>query len=126
MLLPALLALVTWRQSQMRGITLPLFWTGENLVNVSVYIKDAPFKKLHLLAGGLIHDWNWLLNGDLETSATLSDMAFGLGILLCAFGIGAGLWLGISDYRLAAQFDRQRAAPRPKQTRMNDPDTWMR
>ncbi len=124
-LLPALLLLVTWRQSTVRAVSLPLFWTGENLVNVSVYIKDAPFRKLHLLAGGLIHDWNWLLNGDLDTSSILSDMVFGLGILLCAAAVAIGLWFALSDYRLASQLDQMPVPPPSKHSQTYVPDSWL-
>ncbi len=125
-LLPALMVLVTWRQTFKRGIGLPLFWLGENLVNVSVYIKDAPYKKLHLLAGGLIHDWNWLLNGNQEFSALLSDAVFGLGLLSCAAGIVAGIWFGISTWRLAADLDRIPAPPAPNRLNIRPPSTFMR
>jgi hypothetical protein len=113
-LLPALLVVVTWRQSRMRGVGLPLFWTGENMVNVSVYIRDAPFKKLHLIAGGLIHDWNWLLNGDPDAAEIISDAVFGLGLLLCAGAIAVGVWSAVAVYREAEELDREPVLPTPK------------
>ena len=65
--LPLTLAVVTWRQSP-EQVSFPAFWFGENLINVSYYIKDAPDKHLRLLAAGLIHDWNWLLSDNLDSA----------------------------------------------------------
>src|SRR5512142_68781 len=69
-LLPLLLLVVTWRQKPWQA-PLPAFWLGESMVNVSVYISDAPVRKLHLIAGGLIHDWHWLLENNLEAAEPL-------------------------------------------------------
>jgi hypothetical protein len=86
-LLPLALVVVAGRQS----VWLTWyggFWTGESLVNVSVYIADAPVKQLRLIAKGLIHDWNWLLSGNLEAAEPLSEIVFGLGILFCVVSAG--------------------------------------
>lgn len=36
-----------------------LFWLGQNFLNISVYVEDAPKMKLKLI--GDIQDWNWIL-----------------------------------------------------------------
>lgn len=97
-LIPLALLVVTWRQ-KISQIGLPGFWLGESMINVSVYIKDAPVKQLKLIAKGLIHDWNWLLSGDLEAAEPLGDAVFVLGILLCAASIGAGITFAIRAFR---------------------------
>ena len=97
-LLPAALVFVTFRQNP-RYIGVPLFWLGDNMVNVSVYILDAPYKKLHLLASGLIHDWNWLLDGDQTSAEVIGGMVQWLGFLVCAAGLGFGIWFAISAFR---------------------------
>ncbi|MEW6509784.1 MAG: hypothetical protein AB1428_02365 [Bacteroidota bacterium] len=97
-LIPLALLIVVWRQN-LDQIWYPGFWLGENLVNVSVYIKDAPYRKLRLLARGLIHDWNWLLNGDQETSEILGATVYWMGILICAAAIGAGAWFAVKKMR---------------------------
>lgn len=39
-----------------------LFWLGDNLVNVSVYINDSQARALPLITGDPdSHDWHWLL-----------------------------------------------------------------
>jgi hypothetical protein len=75
------------------------FWMGENMVNVSVYIKDAPVRKLHLIGKGLIHDWNWLLSNNLEAAEPLGDAVFIAGVLLCAVSIIVGIIFAVRDYR---------------------------
>lgn len=97
-LLPLALAVVTARQNILQ-IGWPAFWTGESMVNVSAYVLDAPYRQLRLIARGLIHDWNWLLNGDADASEPLGQIVFWTGILLCAASIGAGVWAAIRIYR---------------------------
>ncbi|MGB6120700.1 MAG: hypothetical protein WBG80_02235, partial [Bacteroidota bacterium] len=77
----------------------PDFWVGQSLVNVSVYIKDAPYKQLKLIAKGLIHDWNWLLSDDLEAAEPLGDIVFLLGITACALSIGAGVYFALKAFK---------------------------
>jgi hypothetical protein len=97
-LLPAALAVVTGRQN-FRQVGFPAFWLGESMVNVSAYILDAPYRKLPLIARGLIHDWNWLLNGDADVSDPLGQIVFWTGILICAASIGAGIRAMVMKYR---------------------------
>jgi hypothetical protein len=97
-LLPLVLAFVTWRQKP-EQVPLPAFWAGESFVNVSVYIRDAPHMQLKLLAKGLIHDWNWLLNGHLGAAEPLGELVFWLGILLCAGSLALGLYLAVQSFR---------------------------
>jgi hypothetical protein len=99
-LVPLALAAVSFRQNPVHA-ALPLFWTGESMVNVSVYIADAPYRQLKLIAKGLIHDWNWLLADDLEAAGPLSSVVFALGILLCVAAIGAGIYFAIRSFRAA-------------------------
>ena len=97
-LLPLALAFVTARKKLSHAVY-PAFWLGESLVNVSVYIKDAPYKRLKLIAQGLIHDWNWLLGGNLDLAEPLATTVFLLGIVLCAAALMVGLVLAVRDFR---------------------------
>lgn len=96
-LLPLALLIVTWRQNA-NHIVYPGFWMGETMVNVSVYIKDAPYKHLKLIARGLIHDWNWLLSDNLDAAEPLGEMVFVLGIVVCAASLGAGVYFAIRNF----------------------------
>lgn len=97
-LLPLLLALLGLRQSYRHAI-LPAFWVGESMVNVSVYIRDAPVRQLRLIARGVIHDWNWLLGDNLEAAGPLADVVMGIGVLICLGAIAAGVWAAVQSYR---------------------------
>jgi hypothetical protein len=96
--LPAALLVVTWRQN-IGQIGYAGFWVGQSMINVSVYIQDAPVRKLRLIARGLIHDWAWLLNGNLEWAAPLAGMVYWTGILLCAASIAALAAFAVRAYR---------------------------
>jgi hypothetical protein len=97
-LIPLSLLIVTWRQD-IRQIGYPGFWLGESLINVSVYIKDAPVRQLKLIARGLIHDWNWLLSGNLESAEPLGQLLFVVGLLLCVGSVGAGVAFAVQNFR---------------------------
>jgi hypothetical protein len=60
-----------------------LFWTGESLADVAVYVADGRAMALPLLADGLIHDWNFVLGnlGLLYAAESLGRLTFGLGAL---------------------------------------------
>ena len=100
-LLPLALLVVTWRQD-VRQAPPVAFWVGESMINVSVYIADAPFRKLKLIASGLIHDWNWLLSGSLEAAEPLSIIVYGLGFLLCVAALVGFVFWSVMAYREAA------------------------
>jgi len=97
-LLPLTLVIVTLRQN-ISTIAYPAFWLGQNMINVSVYVKDAPFRHLHLIGKGLIHDWNWLLLNNLEAAEPMGDALFATGLLVCLASIGGGVYFAIRKYR---------------------------
>jgi hypothetical protein len=97
-LLPLALTITTWRSSK-AYVAYPAFWSGESMINVSVYIKDAPFRKLHLIAKGLIHDWNWLLSDNLELATPLGSIVYYMGLLVCSAGVVGGIAFAIINYQ---------------------------
>lgn len=79
----------------------PLFLTGFNLMGVSLYMRDAPFRQLALLGGDKSrHDWyNLLAQWDLLDSAeTIADVTYYLGFLVCLGSIVAGVYLAYRSY----------------------------
>lgn len=97
-LLPAALLTVTVLK-RAPGPAPAAFWVGENMVNVSVYIKDAPTKHLKLIASGLIHDWNWLLSGNLDAAEPLGTIVQVCGLAICFGSVVAGVWLAVKAWR---------------------------
>lgn len=68
---------------------LALFWVGENIINVSVYIGDAQARVLPLLTGDFNnHDWYNLLGGFnlLSQTEIISKVVYfiGLAVLILA------------------------------------------
>ncbi len=76
-----------------------LFWIGQNLFNISIYIRDAQAMALPLVSVGggedTIHDWNYLLSrvGLLRYDHTIGSLIYGLGLLvMIAAVIMAAYW----------------------------------
>lgn len=84
-LLPAVCALTFLHQRQIASFAVTLFWTGESITDVAIYMADAKRQALPLLGGdGTVHDWNYLL-GQLHLlgwAPSLARLTFGVGIVL--------------------------------------------
>lgn len=61
--LPLFISVYFFLQHQRISGALSLLWVGQNLLNVSIYARDAEVMQLDLLGGdSVIHDWNYLLS----------------------------------------------------------------
>jgi hypothetical protein len=96
--LPAALLAVSWRQKPEQA-WYAAFWLGESMVNASVYIADAPYRKLRLIAPGLTHDWYWLLEDYLEAAEPLAWVVFGTGVLVCCGAILVFVMFALRAFR---------------------------
>ena len=99
-LLPLLWFVVALRQRSTVA-PFPLFWVGENIMDVSLYIRDAQLRQLPLLGGHKSgHDWfNILSRWDLLPSAEpIADAAYILGILVSISAIVAGCTLAVRSF----------------------------
>ncbi len=65
-----------------------LWWLGENLTNISIYVSDANAQALVLLGDGG-HDWFMLLNmwGILPHDKLIGDLLWHSGVMLILTGI---------------------------------------
>jgi len=61
LLIPLTFVLALRRQADSHGATVPLWWLGQNCLNIAVYISDARAQELPLVGGGE-HDWSLLLD----------------------------------------------------------------
>ncbi len=59
--IPLVILINFWIKRDIPGTAFGVFWIGENLLNISVYIADARSMSLPLVGGGL-HDWNMILS----------------------------------------------------------------
>lgn len=110
-LIPAICTGYFLRQRQSIAAAVMLFWTGESIVDVAIYVADGRDMALPLLAEGLIHDWNWILSElSLRNQApTLGRAVFALGLAVLAAGLGllaADAWRAACYPRTTAPSDR--------------------
>jgi hypothetical protein len=74
---------------------------GENFMDVSLYMRDAPLRQLPLLGGHISrHDWYNLFTdwNMLESAESVADAVFFAGILLCIGAIGSGIVLSVKAF----------------------------
>ncbi len=76
-----------------------LFWLGESAANVSVYIGDAPYRKLPLIGG--MHDWHTIFVrlGMLGSAETTASIVYVLGILCMIAAVVAGILAAVYQLR---------------------------
>jgi hypothetical protein len=90
-LVPALCTGAFLRQARRAAAAVALFWTGENVVDVAIYVADGRDMRLPLLAEGLTHDWNWILSElALRNQAEVIGRAvflLGVAVLLAALAL---------------------------------------
>jgi hypothetical protein len=106
-LIPAICTGYFWRRQQRAAAAVMLFWTGESIVDVAIYVADGRDMALPLLAEGLIHDWNWILS-----ELSLRNHAPALGRAVFALGLAvlaAALALLAADGWRAACYSRTTA-----------------
>jgi hypothetical protein len=93
---------------------LTFYWTGQSIVNVSIYIGDAPYQRLQLISRGAIHDWRWLFNytGMMEYAEAIAAGVNVLGLITCVAGIGVGFYYVVHT---AIQLSSQNKLPPHKE-----------
>ena len=99
-ILPAA-AVFVFLRSGMGTLPFTLFWLGENIVNVSVYMSDAPFRRLPLISKYATHDWGYITD-TLGVTHLAEDFGLAvkiLGILVCLGGLGVGIFIVIQRIR---------------------------
>jgi len=79
----------------------PLFWVGENMMDVSLYMRDATYRYLPLLGGRPSHhDWYQLFTmwGTMDSAGTFADMMYYPGLVISTGAISAGCYLAFRLY----------------------------
>jgi hypothetical protein len=92
-------AIIVFARSTFRSLPFTLYWAGQSIVNVSIYIGDAPYLRLHLISKAAIHDWQWILNhaGMMEYAGDIAGTVNIFGLFTCCIGIGIGCYFVIKD-----------------------------
>jgi hypothetical protein len=83
LLLPLAFAAYFTLHADEHAASLAIWWVGQNFVNVSVYMADAPALDRPPFGGGE-HDWNILFSqwGVLGQAGTYANLARGFGFLV--------------------------------------------
>jgi hypothetical protein len=93
---PAALAVFFFFKQSQYASTVPIFWFGQSMINISVYVKDAQAMALPLVSVGgggyAIHDWNYMLSrlGALRYDQVIGNTIYVFGILIIALAIIMG------------------------------------
>lgn len=77
-----------------------LFWVGQNIINVSIYMGDSIRQQLPLLGGeSVIHDWNYILSstGLLKYTDTLATITFNFGCLVIIVAAVLSIYLAFNE-----------------------------
>jgi len=93
-----LLAFLFALRDRSRIAPLPLFLTGFSLMDVSIYVRDAPLRRLPLITRDKSgHDWSNLLRGwgMLDSAETFADITYALGFLFGLSAVLAGFYLAV-------------------------------
>jgi hypothetical protein len=81
----------------------PLFWAGENMMDVSLYIRDAQDMVLPLLGGHKSgHDWHYLLTrwDFIDSCQEIADVVYFMGLIIAIAAIVGGVvWAGVAFKR---------------------------
>lgn len=99
--LPLIISIYFFWNQQFVSASICLMWVGQNIMNVSIYVKDALLMQLPLLGGDyVIHDWNYILNqfNLLKYSADIASAMYYIGIITIFIGILSSVYFAINDY----------------------------
>ena len=95
------LAIWVFLKSGFRTLIGTLYWLGQNLINVSVYIGDAPYRRLPLISDSAIHDWNWIFAhmGDMGLAEPVSSVVYVVGVAACLGAVITAGYFLVADFR---------------------------
>ena len=87
-LIPAICSIYFWLHQQHSASAVTLFWAGESITNVAIYVADARKMELPLIGGD--HDWNYLLDrlNLLNHAESLGRLVFAVGVITILFSLG--------------------------------------
>jgi len=93
--------IVFLRTSGLRSLIGTLYWLGHNLINISIYVGDAPKQQLTLISRHAMHDWRWILGrmGMLDSAGDFAAVISFLGVVALVGAIGVGVYFIVHDVR---------------------------
>ncbi len=93
LLIPLGIAAAFWIKRERSSAAVMLWWFGQNLFGISIYIQDARRQTLARV-GGEIHDWEYILraHGWLEREMAIGTFVWWLGIFIILAASGYGFY----------------------------------
>ena len=88
---------------------LTLFWTGQNFMDVAVYMADAPYRALPLTTPDInAHDWWQLFNmmNCMQHAEFIAGITHWLGVLLYVASVIAGVYVAYRHQQEMHQWQR--------------------
>lgn len=100
-IIPVTTIIVFLRTSGPRSLMGTLYWFGQNMINVSIYIADAPKQQLTLISRHAMHDWRWLCGymGIMDSAGDLAAVVAFLGTLSLLGAVGVTVYYVVYDVR---------------------------
>ncbi|MGF1521733.1 MAG: hypothetical protein ACFBSF_05365 [Leptolyngbyaceae cyanobacterium] len=103
-LFPAAFTFYFYVSRQYFSSALTLFWTGQNFMDVAVYMRDAPIRILPLTVDNIdAHDWWQLFRmmGSLHHAGFIAGVTHGVGVLLYIASVVAGCYFAYQSHQNA-------------------------
>ncbi len=99
--LPLALVLYSIYKKQRYSASVLLLWVGQNMFNISTYIKDARAQVLTLFPRGALHDWNLLLGwmGLLNKDILIGNTVYALGFIVVILAFLSGVFFALKNER---------------------------
>jgi hypothetical protein len=104
---PSAFTVYFYLRRELYSAAVTFFWIGQNLFNISVYIKDARAMALPLVSVGggedSIHDWNYMLSGLglLRHDHAVGTLAYLLGFAIILASVLCSGYLSFQDEQKA-------------------------
>lgn len=102
LLIPAIVVGYFFFHQQLYSGAVSLFWLGQSLFNVSVYVRDARAQTLPLLGGeDTLHDWGYLLGRLhlLRWDQALGNLVYLVGLAALIASVLGGLYYSSEEER---------------------------
>ena len=87
-------------QGYLYSAAIALFWVGQSLFNVSVYVKDARARVLPLLGDDIsAHDWYNILGrlGLLRWDQAIGNLVYGMGLVVLAVSVIGAFYFSLEE-----------------------------
>jgi len=90
---------IVFARSSLQSLPFTLYWTGQSIVNVSIYIGERALSEIASHFSSCNTDWHWLLNntGTMEYAKDIAMIVNITGLLTCCIGICVGFYFITHD-----------------------------